>query len=82
MWVHDAKSLQILAVNEAAITQSGYSRDEFLKLILLDLRPDGKRVTRFDKCKSGALNVPFPVGYAGDSANCARICARACECAT
>ncbi len=38
MWVFDAKSLQILAVNEAAIQQYGYSRKEFVKLTLTDLR--------------------------------------------
>jgi PAS domain S-box-containing protein len=41
MWVFDTKSLQILAVNEAAIAQYGYSRDEFSKLQLNDLRPPG-----------------------------------------
>jgi PAS domain S-box-containing protein len=41
MWVFDTKSLQILAVNQAAIAQYGYSRDEFLKLNLKDLRPPG-----------------------------------------
>lgn len=38
MWVFDSKSLQILAVNEAATAQYGYTRDEFLKLNLKDLR--------------------------------------------
>lgn len=38
MWVFDTKSLQILAVNQAAIAQYGYSRDEFLQLNLTDLR--------------------------------------------
>jgi two-component system cell cycle sensor histidine kinase/response regulator CckA len=39
MWVFDTKNLQILAVNQAAIKQYGYSREEFLKLTLKDLRP-------------------------------------------
>jgi len=39
MWVFDTKSLQILAVNEAAIKQYGYSREEFLKLTMEQLRP-------------------------------------------
>ena len=39
MWVFDTKSLQILAVNEAAIRQYGYAREDFLKLTLKDLRP-------------------------------------------
>jgi PAS domain S-box-containing protein len=39
MWVFETKSLRILAVNEAAIAQYGYSREEFLKLNLKDLLP-------------------------------------------
>src|SRR5713101_783848 len=41
MWVFDTKTLQILAVNDAAIAQYGYSREEFLKLTIRDLqRPE------------------------------------------
>jgi two-component system, cell cycle sensor histidine kinase and response regulator CckA len=39
MWVFETQTLRILAVNEAAIAQYGYSRQEFLKLTLKDLRP-------------------------------------------
>ncbi|SRR5258708_678467 len=39
MWVYDIESLQILDVNEAAMQQYGYSRDEFLSLTIKDLRP-------------------------------------------
>jgi PAS domain S-box-containing protein len=39
MWVFDTKTLQILAVNDAAIAQHGYSQSEFLKLNLKDLPP-------------------------------------------
>jgi PAS domain S-box-containing protein len=38
MWVFDVESLQILAVNDAAIAQYGYALDEFLQLTLHDLR--------------------------------------------
>jgi PAS domain S-box-containing protein len=38
MWVFEAKTLQILAVNDAAIAQYGYSREEFLKLSVKELR--------------------------------------------
>jgi PAS domain S-box-containing protein len=40
MWVYDAKTLQILAANEVAAVQYGYSRSEFLQLNLKDLQPD------------------------------------------
>jgi PAS domain S-box-containing protein len=39
MWVFDIKSFQILAVNDAAVSQYGYSREQFSKLTLQDLRP-------------------------------------------
>ena len=37
MFVYDRDSWQILAVNESALVQYGYSRDEFLRLTLRDL---------------------------------------------
>ena len=39
MWMSYAADLNIFDVNEVAIKQYGYSRDEFLKLNLKDLRP-------------------------------------------
>lgn len=39
MWVFDLSSHAILAVNQAAQREYGYSRDEFLELTLPDLRP-------------------------------------------
>lgn len=39
IWVYDTESLEFLAVNEAAIDQYGYSREEFLKLTIKDIRP-------------------------------------------
>jgi len=38
MWVYDRKTLRYLAVNEAAIKQYGYSREEFLTMKLPDIR--------------------------------------------
>ena len=41
MWAYDLQTLEILAVNEAALQQYHYSRDEFLALRLPDLlQPD------------------------------------------
>jgi PAS domain S-box-containing protein len=39
MWVYDVKSLVFLAVNEEAVRHYGYSRDEFLGMTILDIRP-------------------------------------------
>ncbi|HEU0053774.1 MAG TPA: PAS domain S-box protein, partial [Longimicrobium sp.] len=38
MWVFDPRTLEFLAVNDAAVAQYGYSRDEFLRMTLADIR--------------------------------------------
>jgi PAS domain S-box-containing protein len=39
MWIYELQTLRFIAVNDAAIHQYGYSREEFLKLNLKDIRP-------------------------------------------
>ncbi len=39
MWVYDRETLAFLAVNDAAVTCYGYSRDEFLSMTARDIRP-------------------------------------------
>jgi PAS domain S-box-containing protein len=39
MWVFDVESLEFLAVNDAAIRHYGYSREEFLSMNIMDIRP-------------------------------------------
>ena len=39
MWVHDTQTLGFLAVNDAAVRHYGYTRDEFLSMTALDIRP-------------------------------------------
>jgi two-component system cell cycle sensor histidine kinase/response regulator CckA len=39
MWVYEPHSLRFLAVNDAAVSTYGYSRDEFLAMTLEDIRP-------------------------------------------
>lgn len=39
MWIYDVRSLAFLAVNDAAIRRYGYSREEFLSMTILDIRP-------------------------------------------
>lgn len=43
MWIYDARTLRFLAVNDAAVAQYGYSRDEFLAMRLTDIRPPDDR---------------------------------------
>ncbi len=39
MWIFDRQSLRFLAVNQAAVRQYGYSREEFFRMTILDIRP-------------------------------------------
>lgn len=39
MWIYDIETLAFLEINEAAIRHYGYTREEFLKMTLLDIRP-------------------------------------------
>ncbi len=39
MWVYDPETLAFLSVNEAAILHYGYSREEFLRMTIKDIRP-------------------------------------------
>lgn len=56
MWIYDPKTLGFTAVNDAAIAQYGYSRDEFLRLHVDDIcmtsrNKDGSRAQR--DCSNG-----------------------------
>lgn len=39
MWVYDTTTLSFLAVNDAAIEKYGYSREEFFRMTIKDIRP-------------------------------------------
>ncbi len=39
MWVYDTESLRFLQVNDAAVAHYGYSREEFLRMRITDIRP-------------------------------------------
>jgi two-component system, cell cycle sensor histidine kinase and response regulator CckA len=39
MWVYDSKTFEFLAVNDAAVRQYGWSREEFLSMTILEIRP-------------------------------------------
>jgi PAS domain S-box-containing protein len=56
MWVYDLETLCFLAVNDAAIAQYGYSREEFLRMRILDLHP----AEIHDRVIDSIRNVPGP----------------------
>jgi len=39
MWLYDLETLRFLAVNDAAVSRYGFSREEFLSLSIRDIRP-------------------------------------------
>ncbi|MBI1939467.1 MAG: PAS domain S-box protein [Ignavibacteriales bacterium] len=39
MWVYDIETLAFLEVNDSAVSQYGYSKEEFLSMTLKDIRP-------------------------------------------
>jgi PAS domain S-box-containing protein len=39
MWIYDLETLRFLEVNNAAINDYGYSKEEFLSMTLVDIRP-------------------------------------------
>ena len=40
VWIYDCDSLRFLRVNDAAVQAYGYSREEFLNMTLVDIRPE------------------------------------------
>ncbi len=43
MWVYDCATLRFLSVNDAAVQVYGFSREEFLGMTLLDIRPPDEK---------------------------------------
>ena len=60
LWIFDLETLRFLAVNDVALRNYGYERDEFLAMTIRDIRPteDVPRVDVFmSKMASGARNA-------------------------
>ncbi|MEP6688427.1 MAG: PAS domain S-box protein, partial [Gemmatimonadales bacterium] len=43
MWVYDSETLTFLEVNAAAVAHYGYTREEFRRMSILDIRPEEDR---------------------------------------
>ena len=59
MWIFDRENLQIIDMNEAAVRHYGFTREEFLRLSLLDLRPP-EEVPKLLKLLKEAREVEGP----------------------
>ena len=53
MWIFDRETLRILAVNDAAVDEYGWSREEFTTLTILDLRPEEDRERLLAESRDG-----------------------------
>ncbi|WP_460171412.1 PAS domain S-box protein [Thermus sp. FJN-A] len=51
MWVYDLETLRFLEVNEAAVRKYGYTREEFLSMTILEIRPEGERPRLLENLK-------------------------------
>jgi two-component system cell cycle sensor histidine kinase/response regulator CckA len=52
MWLFDRETLKFLEVNRTAIERYGYSREEFLEMTILDIRPEEDRRHVRDQLKA------------------------------
>ncbi|HTK83243.1 MAG TPA: PAS domain S-box protein [Bacteroidota bacterium] len=57
MWVYDIDTLRFLAVNDAAVRRYGWTRDEFLKMTVRDIRPAAE-LEKFQEHLSRRLSGP------------------------
>ncbi len=60
VWVYDSYTLRFLAVNEAAVCEYGYTREEFLRMTLLDIQsPEvaAKLIASIEESKMAGLVV-------------------------
>src|SRR5262249_35944189 len=58
MFVWARESQRILAVNDAAVAHYGYSREKFLSMTILDIRPENERRRFLDALARGSPIYP------------------------
>src|SRR5579872_3363986 len=60
MWVFDRKTLAFLEVNAAAVEAYGYSHEEFLRMTILDIRPEEESFRLLQHMKTLAPGLQAP----------------------
>ena len=63
MWVYDLETLSFLDVNEAAIYNYGYSREEFLSMTLKDIRPQEEIPKLLENIKTAPYGLEYSSGW-------------------
>jgi diguanylate cyclase (GGDEF)-like protein/PAS domain S-box-containing protein len=61
MWTSDAETKRFLTVNDAAVAAYGYSRDEFLAMTILDIRPEEEREAHVNTPFVSAARLPAAI---------------------
>ena len=62
VWIYDRQTLRFLAVNDAALQRYGYTREEFLALDLLAIRPPEDAPALLDHLRALKPDFPIPHG--------------------
>jgi len=57
MWIFDMDSLKFLEVNDTAVSFYGFSRDEFLSMTILDIRPEDEITKTISIIKSSVTEI-------------------------
>lgn len=52
MWIYEVGTLRFLEINEAALQKYGYTKEEFLSMTLLDIRPPSEVTKMMDQQKT------------------------------
>jgi PAS domain S-box-containing protein len=61
MWIMDQDSLSFIEVNEAAVKSYGYTRERFLSMSVLDIRPKNGQASFLNILKNLQENDHFPI---------------------
>ncbi len=57
MWIYDLETLRFLLVNDAAVVRYGYSREQFLRMTIADIRPQEDVPQLIDNIRSTAAGM-------------------------
>jgi len=58
-WIYDLNTLNFVSVNEAAIQCYGYSREDFLNMSILDIRPSTDRLKVMESAKTVSNDLKY-----------------------
>lgn len=61
MWIYDLETLRFVSVNDTAVSSYGYTKEEFLQMTILDIRPDYDT----EKVRESVKNVSENVKQSG-----------------